>query len=97
LDKDIFEKEISSEMATTMTTTTTNDLFLKLNEISNHFHTYHNQDFPKMMLKQLNTDINILYNYTEKHQKDIIKSNVLLSILDTCLKTLDTKWLFPLK
>jgi len=96
LEKDNFEKEKSSEMKMT-TTTTTNELYLKLNEISNHFHTYYTQNFPKIMLKQLNTDINILYNYSEKYQKDIIESNVLLSILDTCLKTVDTKWLFPLK
>jgi len=70
---------------------------INLDEIKNNFDYYNTKGNPKDMLRQLNSDINDLINYSDKNVNDIIQSKVLLSILEVCLKTEETKWLFPLK
>ncbi|ORX86356.1 hypothetical protein BCR32DRAFT_265046 [Anaeromyces robustus] len=70
----------------------------KINEISEHFNNYNiKEENPKEKLKQLNNDINYLSNISEKFRNEIIQSNILLTILNSCLKTEDIKWIFPLK
>ena len=96
-NKEKFDDDMTATITTTISKATTNELLVKLNEISDHFQAYHTQKFPKMMLNQLNMDIHLLYNYSEGHSQEIIESNVLLTLLDTCLKTVDSKWIFPLK
>ncbi|ORX43137.1 hypothetical protein BCR36DRAFT_415760 [Piromyces finnis] len=70
---------------------------LKIEKIKNNFDYYDINECPKDMLKQLNSDINNLINYSDKYISTIIKSKILISVLKVCLKTEETKWLFPSK